>query len=205
MRLCICVPSYGEWAPDFGQSLALLMADLTRCDDIASVRLSRCDSTIIAEGRNDLVKDALGNDATHLLWFDSDMRFRWRHVKPLLERGLDIVACTYPKRRPPYVMTAQARDGSRIMPGEGIAEASHVGMGLALVGADVFRAMDEPYFATPWIAEDKRFVGEDVFWCHKARAHGFTVWVDREASVGVGHVGRYTFEADKWPSEPSLN
>lgn len=181
------------------------MADLARCEDIDAVRVSRCESTIVAEGRNDLVTDALGNDATHLLWLDSDMRFRFRHVKPLIDRDLDIVACTYPKRRPPYVMTAQAKDGTRIAPGEGIVEASHIGMGLALVKADVFRAMEEPYFATPWIAEDKRFVGEDVFWCHKARAHGFTVWVDREASQGVGHVGKFTFEADAWPSAHSTN
>lgn len=206
MHLSILVPSYGDWAPEFGQSLALLMADLARCEDIASVRLVRSGATIIAEGRNDLVKDALSRpDTTHVLWLDSDMRFRFPSIASMISRDLDIVACTYSKRRPPYVMTAQARDGSRIMPGEGIVEASHVGLGVTLVKTDVYRAMDEPYFATPWIAEDKRFIGEDVFWCHKARAHGFTVWCDREASVGIGHVGTYTFEADTWPSVHSVS
>ena len=194
IRLCIAVPSYGSWCADFGHSLALLMADLAQCEDIASVRLSRCESTIIAEGRNDLVVDALSHDATHLLWLDADMRFRWPTIKSLKDRDLDIVACTYKKRRPPYVMTAQARDTTRISPGDGVVEASHVGFGIALIKADVFRAMDEPYFATPWIAEGKKFVGEDIFWCHKARACGFTVWVDREASIGVGHVGQTIFE-----------
>jgi len=206
MHLCICVPSYGDWTAEFGYSLALLMADLVHCEMVDSVRLVRSGSTIVAEGRNDLVRDALAQErTTHLLWLDSDMTFRWPNIACLIGRGLDIVACTYPKRRPPYVMTAQARDGSRIAPGDGVIEASHVGMGIALVKADVYRAMEEPWFATPWIADDKRFVGEDIFWCHKARAHGFTVWCDRDASIGVGHVGTYTFEAGTWPSAHSAN
>jgi hypothetical protein len=196
MRLVIAVPSYGDWCAEFGHSLALLMAALASDERITSLRLSRCESTIIADGRNDIVRDALEHDATHLLWLDSDMRFRSDAIDLLMSRDLDIVACTYPKRRPPYVMTAQAMDGSRIVPGDGVVEASHIGMGVALVKAPVFAAMNEPWFATPWVEADQRFVGEDVFWCHKARAHGFKVWVDCEASADIGHCGRYTFTAD---------
>lgn len=199
MRLFIAIPSYGDWTAEFGHSLALLMADLARSDDIASVRLSRCESTIIAEGRTDLVKDALGHDATHVLWADTDMRFRPANVRTMLARDLDIVACTYPKRRPPHVMTAQSIDGERILPGEGLTAASHVGMGLALTKASVFTTLSEPWFATPWLETDGMFLGEDVFMCAKARAHGFTVWVDREASQGIGHVGKHLFEAGDAP------
>lgn len=181
------------------------MADLAREDGIDSVRLSRCESTIIAEGRTDLVKDALGHDATHLLFLDADMRFRWPHVKSLMSRDLDIVAVTYPKRRPPHAMTAQAMDGSRITPGEGVIEAAHVGLGIALVKAGVFQVLPEPWFAHPWLEADKRFISEDVWFCRHARAHGFKTWVDREASRGVGHVGKFIYEADQWPSPISVN
>lgn len=179
-----------------GHALALTMADLARDESLASVRLIHSQATIISEGRTDLVKDALEHGATELLWVDTDTRFRPHNVRTLLGRGLDIVACTYPKRRPPHVMTAQALDGARITPGQGLVEASHIGLGLALIRASVFTAIGEPYFATPWLEADKRFIGEDVFFSAKARAHGFTVWVDREASIGVGHVGKQTFEAE---------
>jgi hypothetical protein len=197
MRLCVCVPSYGDWAADFGHSLALLMADLARQDEIASVRLSRCESTIVAEGRTDLVKDALRHEATHLLFLDADMRFRWPHIRSLIARDLDVVACTYPKRRPPHEMTAQAMDGSRITPGDGVVEAAHVGFGVALIKASVFGTLPEPWFAHPWLEADKRFVSEDIWFCRHARAHGVRTYVDREASVGIGHVGKQVFEAER--------
>ena len=39
-------------------------------------------------------------------------------------------------------------------------------------------------------------MGEDVFFCKKARAHGIETYVDPVASKGVGHVGTKVFEAD---------
>lgn len=198
MRLLIAVPSYEKWEPEFGHSLALVMADLARdADGIDSVRLSRCDSTIIAAGRADLVKDALGNDATHILWCDTDMRFRPTHVRALLKHDLDVVGVTYPKRRPPYDMTAQDLDGARIMPStkRGPVEAVHIGFGLAVTKTSVFDRVPEPWFAFPWIEERKVFMGEDVWFCRHARAHGVTIWADPDASRGVGHVGSKVYEA----------
>ena len=51
----------------------------------------------------------------------------------------DIVGTTYPKRRPPYDMTAQDMEGGRIMPGDGeLVQAAHIGLGLAVTKTSVF-------------------------------------------------------------------
>lgn len=199
MRLHIAIPTRGTWEASFGYSLANLLAALAGNppDDLASVRLSKCESTIIPAGRTDLVKDALGHDATHILFLDDDMRFPVASVLALLGRSeLDIVACTYPKRRPPHVMTAQALDGSRIAPGHGLVEAAHVGFGLALIRAEVFTRLPKPWFLTPWSETDDDFMGEDVWFCARAREHGLKVWVDRDASRRIAHIGTQAFEAE---------
>lgn len=198
MRLLIAVPSYEKWEPEFGHSLALIMADLARnADGIESVRLSRCDATIIAAGRVDLVADAHNNNATHILWCDTDMRFRPHHVRTLLRSDVDVVGTTYPKRLPPHEMTAVDLDGKPILPqvDGGLVEAIHIGFGLAVTKTDVFDRLPEPWFAFPWIESRKIFMGEDVWFCRHARAHGISIHVDQHASAGIGHVGKQIFEA----------
>lgn len=198
MKLFIGVPSYGDWASDFGQSLALLTASIAGDppSGLEWMHLSRCESTIISEGRSDLAKDALERGASHLIWLDADMKFRPGQVRRLLSHDIDIVGATYPKRRPPHDMTAQDVEGGRIKPGDGdLIEARHMGMGLMVTKIEVFRKMPEPWFAFPWIEEAGRPLGEDVFFCMKARAEGFKVMADPVASQGIGHVGRKVYEA----------
>lgn len=195
MRLVIGVPSYDGWASEFGQALALTMADLAaNPGDMTSMRLVRSESTIISEGRTDLVKDAQQNEATHLLWCDADMVFRPSNVRALMAHDVDIVGCTYKKRRPPHDMTAQDMDGKRIDAGAGdLIEAAHCGFGLVLTRMSVFETLPEPWFAFPWIEEVGRFLGEDVFFCRKARAHDIKIHIDPAASIGVGHVGKAVY------------
>lgn len=192
MRLLIGIPAYGDWSPEMGASLALTMAKLASDPgQIESVRLTRSESTIISEGRADLVKDALSSNATHLLWIDADMKFQPSNVSRLLSHDLDIVAATYRKRRPPHDMTAKDTNGEEIKAGAGdVIEAARIGLGLAVTRVSVFERLAEPWFATPWIEASETSLGEDVFFCSKARAHGLNVFVDPDASIGVGHVGK---------------
>lgn len=195
MRLMVAVPSYGLWQPDFGASLALMMADLASHPDVMSLRLSRCEATIIAAGRTDLVKDALAHNADRILWLDTDMKFKPSNVRTLLTRDADIVAVDYPKRLPPHLRTANDMNGETIpLGGADLVEAQHVGLGLALIKTEVFRKLPQPWFAFPWLEETGEFMGEDVWFCRHARAHGFKVHVDPLASVGIGHVGTHVHE-----------
>lgn len=192
MNLYIGIPTYDAWTPDFGLSLAVTMADLASHDGPTQMTAIRSDSSILPAGRTDLARDAMSKGATHILWCDTDMKFKPRNVRELLRHAddLDIVAATYRKRRPPHDYVAHDLGGQAVTPGNGLIEATHIGMGLAVMAIEVFEGLDMPWFGFPWDAEAKDYVGEDVVFCRKAREDGFRVWVDREASKGVGHVGK---------------
>jgi hypothetical protein len=194
VKLLIALPVYGAVEPDTAHSLALTMADLAASGVVDALRLVRCEATIRPQGRMDLAQEAINEGADRVLWVDADMRFKPANVRKLLAHDLDVVGVTYPKRRPPHEMTAQDLTGERITPGEGLVEANHIGFGLTLMKIGVFRALPEPWFAFPWIEDTRSFMGEDIYFCRHARYYGFKVFIDREASQGIGHVGKQVFE-----------
>ena len=113
MKLVIAVPTYDTWDSDFGHSLALTMADLAAREVLSKMRLTRCQSTIIPAGRHDLACDAIEQGATHILWADSDMKFKPHNVHRLLSRAdkAPIVGVDYWMRQPPYGKTAKWFNG----------------------------------------------------------------------------------------------
>lgn len=193
MRLFIAIPTHGAWAPDFGHSLAVTVADLAATRAVESMRITRCEATILPQGRNDLVCEALREEATHILWVDTDMRFRPLNVRPLIGANEDIVAADYVRKAPPFTQVSKVVSGSN---GSGLMEAEHCGMGLMLTSIEVFKKIPQPWFMLQWREETADYVGEDVFFCRKARECGFSIYISRAASEGVGHVGKFVFEQE---------
>jgi len=42
----------------------------------------------------------------------------------------------------------------------------------------VFESLSEPWFETPWRTDKRGYIGEDVFFCRKARAAGFRIYIE---------------------------
>jgi hypothetical protein len=40
------------------------------------------------------------------------------------------------------------------------------------------------------------YIGEDVFFCQKAAAAGFKIWIDHDVSKEIGHIGTFEFKHD---------
>lgn len=175
-------------------SLALTMADLAANPMQTALRLVRCESSKLASSRMDLARDALAQGADKILWIDTDMVFRPRHVRALLAHDLDIVAANYPKKIPSQESVCAALNGTVLQPGEGVEEVAHVGLGLCVTKTEVFRRLEEPFFQFAWNPVTKDDIGEDVYFCRRARAAGFKVHVDHDASKGIGHVGRFNYQ-----------
>lgn len=197
MRLLIGVPTHGMWEPDFGHSLALTMADLAAGNGPETMRLVRAESSKLASGRTDIVRDALANDATHILWCDTDMTFRPSNVRALLAHDLDIVAADYAKKTASRESVCAALDGTILKPGNGVELVAHAGMGLMLTKSDVFSRVPEPWFQFRWNEKTGEDIGEDVWFCRRAREAGVNVHIDHDASAGIGHVGKFTFYGDR--------
>lgn len=143
--------------------------------------------------RNDIVKDFLDGDHTHLFWMDSDMSFPENCLSRLLERGLAIVGGLYCMKLPPFATTAFHRPNGNVenyVPkvGEGVVEVDAIGTGCLLTERRVYEDIEWPWFQ---YVEDppgsQRMMTEDSYFCEQAAKAGFTVHCD--TTVLCGHVG----------------
>jgi hypothetical protein len=170
-------------------------------NDAVSLKISQ--GTLIANQRAELSLDAMGEGCTHILFIDSDMRFPQDMIGRLLKHDLDIVATNCARRRMPTGPTAQLykENGERelvwTMPeSTGLQEVGSVGMGVMLIKANVFASLAEPWFETPWRHDKRGYIGEDVYFCQKATAAGFKIWIDHDVSKEIGHIGTFEFKHD---------
>ena len=68
-----------------------------------------------------------------------------------------------------------------------------------LISTRALRALAEPWFEMPYLPERQEFLGEDVYFCHKAIVAGFDIWIDHDLSKEVQHVGRYGYSMQDVP------
>lgn len=152
--------------------------------------------TIIPQQRATLVMLAQEIGASHVLFIDSDMRFPKDALERLLGHETPIVAANYSRRRDPVLPTAEHKQhGYLFTPDDafGLAEVTHCGMGLMLVEMSVFEKLSQPWFHIGFQPKTNDYIGEDFFFCSKAREAGYTIAIDQGLSVQVKHIGAKEF------------
>lgn len=140
----------------------------------------------ISNNRIAIVRQALETNAGHILFLDSDMRFPADTLQRLLLHDKDIIGANY-KQRTQEEWTAR-KDGKFIGKGFGLGEVDTLGLGVTLIKRAVFEKF-EPWFAMPYDPQEKKQVGEDVYFCTMAKQNGFKIWVDHDLSHEVKHTG----------------
>jgi hypothetical protein len=67
-----------------------------------------------------------------------------------------------------------------------------------LVKRQVYEQMPRPHYSVTWNDDYSNMVGEDIFFCEKAREHGYEIWVEKTLSNSIGHSGTkiYTLKGD---------
>ena len=198
VNVSICVPARDEVATGFAHDLAILSARWygnapsgTRFD------VHFVNGTLIADQRAKLARMALQAGADYALFLDSDMRFPGDLLDCLIARDKDIVACNYATRRLP-VKTVAFSDFADLKciyshDRTGLEEVDAIGMGAMLVKTEVFKKLPLPWFNVSWLPSGQMYVGEDIYFCKLAQAHGFKVWVDHDLSKEVKHIGSMEF------------
>lgn len=215
-KVAVCVPSGDQVAAQFADSLANLMAfsaaaGVMMREDGKELELAllRRQGTYIAQARDELAREALDWGATHMLWLDSDMVFPKDTLFRLLRHNQYIVGANYSTRRSPPRPVAVLELGEskgtdrRLYTTDedtGLQEVEHMGFGVMLTHANVFHAQadrTEPFFLdTHGTIAGRGFVGEDVYFCLRARKLGFHVMVDHDLTKLVAHVGGLTYLMD---------
>ena len=188
MKLGICVPARDQVHTLFAQSLVNLTTRLTKQNIEFELHIN-CGS-VISQLRTNLAKEALENNATHLLWLDSDMYFTSTVAEKLLEHNLDIVAGNYSTRYSPYRSVAFTNENNideRLTATTGLHKIWAVGMGCMLVQSTVFDELPKPWFNHEYNKNLDTFSGEDIYFCNQAMHHGIDVHVD--ADIKLTHLG----------------
>lgn len=184
-NVLVAVPCMDMVAADFAFSLARLTGRGTPTMIVLDTR-----SSDVAWSRNEAVRQALAGPYTHLMQLDSDMHFPADTLERLLSHGKPIVGATYVRRCEPYGLL-----GAFERPAEtGLIEALELPAGCLLINVAALRKLDWPWFK--WEYGDKvgERIGEDIYFCRKARDEGLRVYCDMDLSRELGHVGtrRYT-------------
>lgn len=188
--LTICIPCQDNVSSLFAQSLANLTAQLSK--DGIKYHLYFLMGTVLPDSRTTLAHDAINNGSEYILWLDSDIVFPNDVFSRLYRHGKDIVSATYSTRKKPLRSVAfvdQSDPELRLTHKTGLHSVYAVGMGCMLVKTSVFKKLPEPWFSLQWDADDRRFSGEDIFFCDLAYNAGYEIFVDVDLSNEIAHHG----------------
>lgn len=148
-------------------------------------------SSRIAFNRNMIVKHALENDCSHVLFVDADTIFPENGLERLLAYDLDIVGATTSKRKEGGIPAGEFLNKEE--PVKPLEEMVFIGCPFLLIKTSVFKVLEAPYFAEPPAKllglEGDRLVPEDEYFCLMAKQAGFRLWCDMKLSMELGHVG----------------
>lgn len=198
MKILIGIPVRDMINASFAHDLAMMVGWHSRNYPEHDLGVVTKMGTLIVNQRQDLVKEALLGEADYLLFLDADMRFPVNTIERLLARDKDVVAANYPTRRLPPKPTAFKEHHPTIPlctreDSEGLEEAFSVGAGVMLIKTSMLWTLELPLFDIVWDDYHRNYIGEDVYFCKKAREAGYTIWVDHDLSKEVKHVGMFEF------------
>lgn len=197
----VCLPIGDKCDSLFAHDLALAVAyhGSVHADEI---NMHYTQGSILAENRNKLCRTALENDATHIIFIDSDQRFPKDLFERLIAHDKPVVAANISKRVRPVAPTARREvphDPSRtetVWPDKhvtGLEQVAIAGTGIMCIKAEALMATEYPWFAQPWVPSQQAFVGEDLYFCGRLKQAGQDVFIDHDLSWEIRHIGNYEF------------
>lgn len=201
-KIYVCVPTRDMMHSHFAYSLQALVKHHALIGLDTHVEFSL--GTLIGTQRESLVTIALDNDATHIMWLDSDMMFPENVCERLLAHDLPFVACNYSTRAMPFKAVAyqELYNWESTLPSDatGLVQVAGVGLGCALVNTKVFDNIYKPYFPITYTRKTDDYLGEDMNFCMKLDTEGeFPLMVDADLSKFIYHIGMTAFSTNHLP------
>jgi hypothetical protein len=172
-----------------------MMLNLTEGTDcpVDEVGMIARRSSMLVTLRNQMVDQAITDGVDWLLWIDDDHSFPPDMARRLLAHDKPWIGINATTRNEPLRFTAWKKPGQMLVTDDtthGIEKVWRMGMGISLISAEVFKAIDPPWFFTPYVETDegRYFQGEDMYFCDKARAAGFDPFVDHDITKQTEHL-----------------
>lgn len=148
-------------------------------------------SCYVHKNREKLAERAIEGDYDYLFFIDSDMCFASEVLDRLIERNKDIIGANYHKRNLNKEPIIKFRENNQfiIKPiPEDIFECASLGTGCMLIRVDALKKMQKPLFDFNYKGEE---MGEDVYFCLKAKDTGYEIWCDN--TMDIGHIGEFIY------------
>jgi len=201
IKLQISVMSARGWSPMFGHCYTSMIQHVMR-NGIKNFELDEIiiDTTsgqsLIHDGRHQACVQAMQKGCTHILMLDDDMQFTPDLLDIFFNRRVAIIAANCLRKRDQQAEpTAIKLDNTIHFPENrtDMEEVLQVGTGIILISLNAIRHLPYPYFSSPWIDSINSHMGEDYYFCKKAREHGLKVHVDNLVSNASAHMGEFAF------------
>ena len=165
--------------------------ELTQVERPDNVVVLHATGLYIQKNRDQLARQALELEAEWIWYVDDDHIFPPDTLEKLLAHNVDIVSAVAVKRASPFLPIAyddedadgEAQNHRFATDDVGLKPVLATGAGCLLVRTPVHTAMGAPYWRFG-MTKSGELDGEDIEFCKRARAKGFTIWYDFDAPIG---------------------
>lgn len=166
--------------------------------------------SLISLGRDIMLRKAMNDDRwTHVLWIDSDLRFKPEYIHSMILDDKDIVGGFYPKKGLPIDFASCPEPGGEET--ESLFETMYCATGFMLIKREVVEQMYE-HFAeeltfkyqgvddivdlfAPIIDEDGVYLTEDYAFCKRAKSLGYKTFMSKRFELP--HLGQMEYSAEQ--------
>jgi len=194
----ILVPAMEMVNAEFAQHLAMAAANMVA--NGIKINCAFNIGSVITIARRNLTDIFLKSDFDYAWWVDSDMKFPIDAPIKLLKRGVHLVGANYRRRRFPNPgftgMMGSAGNFTELVTDDNSPPMQQVDVlphGMMLVHRSVYEKIPQPHYLQDYVPEINLEIGEDIYFCNKAKQAGFEVWVDHELSREIAHIGIFHF------------
>lgn len=198
-RLAICLPQRQNVTCYYSASLLAMGIHLgSHPGPFENVSIVAKGSSMLPHLRCQIAEEAIGkHNATDLLWIDDDHSFPENTVDKLFMRDKAIVGINASTRALPIKSTARVNLDEHLYTtskSTGIERCYSLGFGIILVRREVFESIKPPWFRIS-CEDGGSWIGEDAWFCAKARAAGYELWVDHDLTKETLHHGLVGFHS----------
>lgn len=190
MKITIACPVYGGFQPQTVQCLMELVAHGGYYFHILMAE----NGYTIAENRNYITVQALNNKSDYLLMIDADMTFEPTILDELLANDKEICGVAYhPRSETGQIVkymdevTSVAIEASDDPKYKDTFECWATGTGIILIKCSIFWKIPQPWFMFEYHPNGMCKLGEDWYFCEKAKKHNIKTYTDPKPKIG--HLG----------------
>lgn len=194
----ILVPAMEMVNAEFAQHLAMASANLVA--NGIKINCAFNIGSVITIARRNLTDIFLKSEFEYAWWIDSDMKFPIDAPLKLLNRGVPLVGANYRRRRFPNPgftgMMGQPGNFAELITDDNSPAMQEVDVlphGCVMVHRSVYEKIPQPHYLQEFVSELNLEIGEDIYFCRKAKENGIPVWCDHELSRELSHIGIFHF------------